>query len=100
MTRVVQKVVCYIVRDGNLLVFVHVDVPLADTGVQVPAGTIRPGESGRTAAVREAREETGIAAFSKVRYLGRRLYDQRPYRDERHLRHFYQLTPEGDLPER
>ncbi len=100
MPREVAKVVCYIVNDGRLVVFTHRDVPLAEAGIQVPAGTVRPGESTRAAALREAAEETGIVTFSSVRYLGRRVYDQRPYRDERHLRSFFQLTPSGVLPER
>lgn len=39
-----NKVVCYIVAAGHLVVFTHRDVPLDTVGVQVPAGTITPGE--------------------------------------------------------
>ena len=50
-----SKVLCYIVRDGQLLVFRHVDYDLEQVGIQVPAGSIRQGESPEDAAVREAR---------------------------------------------
>jgi 8-oxo-dGTP pyrophosphatase MutT (NUDIX family) len=65
-----SKVVCYIVRDGQLLVFRHADYDLEQVGLQVPAGSIRPGESPEDAALREAREETGLSQFSVVRKLG------------------------------
>src|SRR5690348_15940006 len=55
-----SKVVCYIVRDGQLLVFRHADYDLEHVGLQVPAGSIRPEESPEDAALREAREETGL----------------------------------------
>ena len=56
-----QKVAILVTRRGpdglELLVFEHVDVP---AGVQVPAGTVEPGEDVRVAAIRELMEETGI----------------------------------------
>lgn len=54
------KVVSYVVRDRQLLVFSHDDIPLEVVGVQVPAGTIEPGEQPEVAAVREVLEETGV----------------------------------------
>ena len=65
-----QKVVCYIVRDGQLLVFRHLDEPWDESGLQVPAGTIEPGETPEVAAVREASEETGLTALRLVRKVG------------------------------
>ena len=41
----------------ELLVFEHVGVP---SGIQIPAGTVEPGEDVRHAALRELREETGV----------------------------------------
>lgn len=55
-----EKVVCYVTHQDRLLVFTHLDVPLTVAGVQVPAGTIEPGETPRQAALREVREETGL----------------------------------------
>ncbi|HEX9494389.1 MAG TPA: NUDIX domain-containing protein [Candidatus Limnocylindria bacterium] len=52
-----RKVLCYVVRDGRLLVFDHRDHP--DAGVQVPAGTLHDGEDPAAGAVRETEEETG-----------------------------------------
>ncbi len=60
----VDKVAAFITRDPRgdvarreLLVFDHSN-PLA--GTQVPAGTVEPGEGLAEAALREAREETGL----------------------------------------
>ena len=62
---------CYIVRDGQLLVFRHADYDLEHVGIQIPAGSIRHGESPEDAALREAREETGLSQFSIARKLGK-----------------------------
>ncbi|WP_104166100.1 NUDIX domain-containing protein [Arthrobacter sp. SX1312] len=57
MTREVQKVVCYVVQEGHLLVLTHDALPMTEAGVQVPAGSIEPGETPEEAAVRELFEE-------------------------------------------
>lgn len=88
MLSVTQKAVVYVIRDGRLLVFTHDGLPLTRTGVQVPAGTVEPGETLEAAARRELREETGLQATT-VRYLGSEEYDLRPIRDERAVRHFF-----------
>lgn len=95
-----DKVLCYVVRDGRLLVFRHVDDSDEEVGIQVPAGSIRPGEAPRDAALREAREETGLNAFSVVRSLGEFEYDVSPYRFEVQRRHVYQLAVHEPTPER
>ena len=41
-----EKVVCYIVRDDHLLVFVHLDHPIEQAGVQDIAPVRRPGTHG------------------------------------------------------
>lgn len=99
MRNTTQKVVCYVVRAGRLLVFTHLDHPLTRTGVQVPAGTIRAGESAADAAVRETLEETGLRA-RVLRELGVAEYDLAPQRDEVARRTFFQLELEEDAPER
>ena len=86
-----SKVLCYIVRDGQLLVFRHADYDLEHVGIQVPAGSIRPGESPGDAALREAREETGLSQFSVARKLGETIYDITPYRYEIQHRHVFHL---------
>ena len=86
-----SKVLCYIVRDGQLLVFRHADYDLEHVGIQVPAGSIRHGESPEDAALREAREETGLSQFSIARKLGETTYDITPYRYEIQHRHVFRL---------
>lgn len=88
-----QKVICYVVQHDHLLVITHLDVPMEVTGVQVPAGTIEPGETPEVAAVREVWEETGSRA-SVVRKLGEAEYDLSPARAEIAHRRFLLLTSE------
>ena len=94
--RLVEKVVAYVTRDEQLLVFRHVD---SDAGIQVPAGTLEPGESPDEGVTREAREETGLDSLKVRRFLGTHDYDMSPYgRAELHRRHFYHLECKGDAP--
>ena len=95
-----EKVLCYIVRAGRLLVFRHVDHSWKEVGVQVPAGSIRPGETPEEAALREAQEETGLEHFTIVRKLGETEYDVRPYRFELQRRHVFHLDLTDPTPER
>lgn len=69
-----EKVVCYIVKDKKVLVFRHVDFSYEEVGIQVPAGSIKPGETPEEAALREAREETGLDNFRIVEKLGETEY--------------------------
>ena len=120
---IVEKAVCYITRDGRVLVFEHPGAP--EAGIQVPAGTIEPGEDPARAALREAAEESGLRGetpdsvprfnlpyqfvlsghdlpvyLSLRRKLGVVDYDLRPYgRAETHRRHFFHLEVSGELPE-
>jgi 8-oxo-dGTP pyrophosphatase MutT (NUDIX family) len=65
--------------------------------VQVPAGTVRPGEDPAAAALRETCEETGRDCFALRHPLGVETY--RISAGEEHVRHFFQLAPTGPLPE-
>lgn len=100
MKPVEAKAVCYIISDGRLLVFRHRDFPMEETGVQVPAGGIKPGESAAEAALREATEETGLSGFEVVGELGVAEYDVTPYRREIHRRHFVHLRLTEPAPQR
>jgi 8-oxo-dGTP pyrophosphatase MutT (NUDIX family) len=95
-----EKVVCYVVRNERLLVFRHCDYSDEEVGIQVPAGTIDSGETPEQAALREAREETGLDGFTIVRKLGVTEYDITPYRHEIQRRHVFQLALDGEAPER
>ena len=92
----VKKVVAYITRQDELLVFTHRDFP--EAGVQVPAGTVEEGETLDAAVLREVHEETGLppTALRKAAYLGRRLWQTEPYC---HDRHFYHLLLTADAPD-
>ena len=68
MMRYVDKVVAYITRGSELLIFAHTEFPGA--GLQVPAGSMDPGETPQQAVTREIREETGLTAFHVARLLG------------------------------
>jgi len=99
----VAKVLCYVVRDGDLLVFRHRSYP--DAGLQVPAGTLRDGEAAALGALRETEEETGRRGFRVLRFLGRYDYEFRNTfdgveRHEMHDRHVFLLEPPADLPDR
>lgn len=89
----------YVVRNDTLLVFTHRDFSLLETGLQVPAGTVRDGETPEAAVMRETHEETGFTDFRIVRFLGVSTYDVSPMRPEVHERHVFHLEPTTDLPE-
>lgn len=92
-----QKVVAYIVRDGHILVFRHTDDASIDqSGIQVPAGSVKDGERPEEAVLREAYEETGLTGLRIVRYLGAGEYDMRPYAHAIHVRHYFHLTVDTD----
>ncbi len=69
MVLTVQKVTCFITRWGGqgteLLLFNHPHV-----GIQIPAGTVNPGEDVESGAIREAREESGLDGLVLQRLLG------------------------------
>jgi 8-oxo-dGTP pyrophosphatase MutT (NUDIX family) len=92
-----HKVLIYLLRPATgapeLLVFEHRDFP--DAGVQVPAGTVEPGEALEAAAYRELAEESGLAA-GEVR-LVRKLTDFPEPAFNQH-RHVYIFEPAGSLP--
>lgn len=80
----VQKACAYITRGtSELLVF---EGPEHD-GLQIPKGTVEPGERPREAVCREAAEESGLAAFEAPRHLATDVWTRRPGR--RYVRNFY-----------
>ena len=95
----VSKAFGYVTRREHLLVFRHRDFPLGEVGVQVPGGTVQPGESPEEAAVRELREETGLAHLRLLRYLGATDHDMRPARRDVHDRHFFHFIAPDSTPD-
>lgn len=100
MIATVSKAFIYLTRGGDeLLLLAHPDHP--DAGLQVPAGTIRTGETAEAAALRELEEETGLAEVRLVKLLGEALFDMRPFgKPEYHRRFFFHAVLEGAAPER
>jgi 8-oxo-dGTP pyrophosphatase MutT (NUDIX family) len=67
MTRLVLKAcACLVDAQGRLLVFDHP----ADGGMQLPKGTVEPGEHPEDAVRRELLEESGIAYAGHLQDLG------------------------------
>ncbi len=95
-----QKVLVYVVRAGTVgaevLIFAHRDFP--DAGLQVPAGTVEPGEAPETAAYREVAEESGLTSV-QVR-LVRKLAEAFEPEWQIVQRHVYLFAPVTTLPER
>jgi ADP-ribose pyrophosphatase YjhB (NUDIX family) len=81
------KVFAYITSGRRILLLAHPDHP--EAGIQVPAGTMRHGETVEQAAMREATEETGLTDLEFVGVLGEQSFDMRSFgRDEIHNRTF------------
>lgn len=77
------------------LVFRHRDDP--EAGIQVPKGTVLPGEAPELAALREAYEETGLRGLVVLRALA---VDLRMQPDGSvHERHFFALAAPAATPD-
>lgn len=91
-----EKVVCFVTRPDELLVFDHVP---DDSGVQLPAGGVEPGELPDQTAVRELREESGLS-LDDPQYLVSYLWEAHlPDRFTRQVCHAYALSAPADLPD-
>ena len=85
-----RKVFAYITDGDRLLVFRHVDFPKA--GIQVPGGTVQPGEDFETALQREVQEETGLTDLELVGPVGEQERDMSDFgMDEVHEQRYYHL---------
>ena len=86
--KTVDKVVAYATCGDELLVFEQPNSP--EAGIQVPAGTVQPGERLEHAVLRELHEESGLSNFGRVRYIDSADFDMTPFgKRELHRRHFF-----------
>ena len=76
MTPLRRRVFLYLTRGDAVLALRHVDYP--DLRPEVPGGTIEPGEPPAEAALREAREETGLDISQAPELLGTRTLEPVP----------------------
>ena len=94
--KIVEKVVVYITKGDQLLVFRHVD---SEAGIQVPAGSLERGEGPYDAVLREAWEETGLDRLEIRRFLGSRDYKLSSHGlADLHRRYYYHLACTGNAP--
>ena len=93
----VKKVMAYITRDKDLLVFKHRDHP--EAGIQVPAGTVDPGEAIEVALLREIKEESGLEFTQPGRALGKFEWFSE-FWQESQLRYVFHLKAPGDTPQK
>src|SRR6187551_365359 len=96
--KLVPKALTYITHQQCLLVFRQPDFP--DAGIQVPGGSVEAGEALEAAALREAREETGLTELIVQSYLGSVEYELKVDVGPPHLRHFFHLANVGAAPAR
>ena len=92
-----EKVLAYVTKGDRVLVFRHVAHP--EVGYQVPGGSILPGEPFEEAALREAREETGLRGLRPIRHLGTYRHDMEPFAAQTHVRHVFHVVCDDATPE-
>lgn len=88
--RSVEKAYAYVTRPetDEILVFSHPD-PVA--GIQIPKGTVDPGERPRAAVIRELREESGLDAPQSVEHVVSDTWPH-PTKPKVYRRHFFHLV--------
>ena len=90
-----EKAVCLVVRGAGLLVFDH--VPAEDSGVQVPAGGVQPGETPSQGAARELCEESGLTLTGPVYLTSYEWFRPPPRRSQ--ICHAYAFSAPAHTPD-
>ncbi len=94
----IDKVLIYATWRDRLLVFIEPDFP--ETPLQIPGGTVDPGEDFHLAAYREFEEETGITRREGMIHLETIDYSFSDGQNiEVHRRHCFHLPLQGEQPE-
>jgi 8-oxo-dGTP pyrophosphatase MutT (NUDIX family) len=96
-----RKVIAYITRkkDGRNQLLVLKKAGREYRDLQVPGGSINPGETEEQALLREIEEETGLTDLRIVRKLGQdSMYHEKRRRSV--TRHFYLVQLKGPCPDR
>ncbi|WP_049892601.1 NUDIX hydrolase [Natronococcus jeotgali] len=89
----VPKVCAYITRNGRELLTFEAD---GHDGLQVPKGTIEPGESPREALRREVAEESGLTELGSITRLAEDVWVRRLSPPKLYRRHFFRVSVEED----
>lgn len=96
---VAQKAYAYVLRTGSggaeVIVFTHRDFP--EAGVQVPKGSIEPGETPAAAAVREVAEEVGLRGLVLLGQVGSDRWRDAAGNEQE--RHFFAFAAPADAPD-
>ena len=91
-----KRVVAYVTRGRDLLVFDHKGMPEVPT--QVPAGRVDPGESLEDGLAREVEEETGVTGLRVVRELADAAEFARLFGVGAHESHVLHAATETETP--
>lgn len=92
------KVLAYITHDNRLLVLTHPESP--EAGIQVPGGSVEPGEDIADAALREAAEESGLTGLRLGAFLGKLSLNRSDLGfDEIYHRYYYHVWCDQTPPE-
>jgi 8-oxo-dGTP pyrophosphatase MutT (NUDIX family) len=96
----VRKVYAYVtrVRDGvtELLVFEHRGMP--HVGLEIPGGTVEPGEDVADAALRELEEESGLTGLESLGLIDTYTWVN-PNSGKLHERHVFHFLAPRDIPD-
>jgi 8-oxo-dGTP diphosphatase len=94
MQKTIHRALAYITNANRLLVFRQPDFP--EAGIQVPGGTLEPGEIPIEGVLREGTEETGLADLAVNTFLGDHV---NTCNNTLYHRYFFHLTCPGNPPE-